>query len=42
MRFPFERNVVLKDEGEKIVVESLQVPTWNFLVTYISTGLINP
>jgi hypothetical protein len=40
MPSPFKSNIVLKLEGEEIVVESLMVPMWHILATYISTGSI--
>jgi hypothetical protein len=40
MSSPFEICIVPKVEGEEIVVESLSVPMWHLLVSYLSTGSI--
>jgi hypothetical protein len=42
MPSPFESNVVLKADGEEIVVELILVPMWHILVVYISTVSILP
>jgi hypothetical protein len=40
MPSPFKSSVVLKVEGEEIVVESLLIPMWHLIVEYISTRSI--
>jgi hypothetical protein len=40
MPSPIKNNVVLKVEGEEIVVESLLIPMWHILVVYLSIGSI--